>query len=145
MRASAKKKSEKVVTEATSTTELQLMATDADSLGTFRSDDDGQQAQPSEPFVEFNNDIETATTDSGAYVNELLSNRSTEEQSQASEASNAQSRESIQEPKSPDQSDYVNPRGVRFVQEASSSVTNIPYGLPCVRELLRFLISLISS
>lgn len=44
-------------------------------------------------------------------------------------------------------SEYVNPRGVRFVQESSNNVhvANIPYGLPCVRELLRFLISLINS
>ena len=44
-------------------------------------------------------------------------------------------------------SEYVNPRGVRFVQESSNSVhvANVPYGLPCVRELLRFLISLINS
>ncbi|CAF0877301.1 unnamed protein product [Brachionus calyciflorus] len=44
-------------------------------------------------------------------------------------------------------SEYVNPRGVRFVQEGPSGVhaANIPYGLPCVRELLRFLISLINS
>lgn len=52
--------------------------------------------------------------------------------------------------------DYVNPRGVRFIQETSSSATgstgttttnaaNTPYGLPCVRELLRFLISLINT
>ena len=42
--------------------------------------------------------------------------------------------------------DYVNPRGVRFVQDGPNGVNaaNIPYGLPCVRELLRFLISLIS-
>lgn len=46
-----------------------------------------------------------------------------------------------------EESEYVNPRGVRFVQENSSNVhvANIPYGLPCVRELLRFLISLIHS
>jgi golgi-specific brefeldin A-resistance guanine nucleotide exchange factor 1 len=43
--------------------------------------------------------------------------------------------------------DYVNPRGVRFVQDNgpnSLNAINIPYGLPCVRELLRFLISLIN-
>jgi hypothetical protein len=44
-------------------------------------------------------------------------------------------------------SEYVNPRGVRFVQDSGYSVNaaNLPYGLPCVRELLRFLISLISN
>lgn len=46
--------------------------------------------------------------------------------------------------------EYVNPRGVRFVQESSivtnsTNAANLPYGLPCVRELLRFLISLIGS
>jgi plasmid maintenance system antidote protein VapI len=43
-------------------------------------------------------------------------------------------------------SDYVNPRGVRFVQDGPNgqNLANIPYGLPCVRELLRFLISLIN-
>lgn len=47
----------------------------------------------------------------------------------------------------PNDSEYVNPRGVRFVQDAGYSVNaaNLPYGLPCVRELLRFLISLISN
>ena len=47
----------------------------------------------------------------------------------------------------PEDSDYVNPRGVRFVQEGPNGLNaaNIPYGLPCVRELLRFLISLINS
>ncbi|KAL4239944.1 G-box binding factor [Mactra antiquata] len=42
--------------------------------------------------------------------------------------------------------DYVNPRGVRFIphhhQSHEGSVPLIPYGLPCVRELFRFLISL---
>lgn len=42
--------------------------------------------------------------------------------------------------------DYVNPRGVRFVQDGPNgyNAANVPYGLPCVRELLRFLISLIN-
>lgn len=42
--------------------------------------------------------------------------------------------------------DYVNPRGVRFVQDGSNGINaaNVPYGLPCIRELLRFLISLIN-
>jgi hypothetical protein len=46
-----------------------------------------------------------------------------------------------------DESDYVNPRGVRFVQDGRNGVNiaNIPYGLPCLRELMRFLISLINS
>uniref|UniRef100_A0A1A7X3N0 Golgi-specific brefeldin A-resistance guanine nucleotide exchange factor 1 n=1 Tax=Iconisemion striatum TaxID=60296 RepID=A0A1A7X3N0_9TELE len=39
--------------------------------------------------------------------------------------------------------DYVNPRGVRFTQSTQrDGVSLIPYGLPCLRELLRFLISL---
>uniref|UniRef100_A0A8C6NIH7 Golgi brefeldin A resistant guanine nucleotide exchange factor 1 n=1 Tax=Nothobranchius furzeri TaxID=105023 RepID=A0A8C6NIH7_NOTFU len=40
--------------------------------------------------------------------------------------------------------DYVNPRGVRFTQstQRDEGVSLIPYGLPCLRELLRFLISL---
>ena len=50
-------------------------------------------------------------------------------------------------------SDFVNPRGVRFTAPAGSVSTTsaaaqsgslIPYGLPCVRELFRFLISLIN-
>ena len=40
--------------------------------------------------------------------------------------------------------DYVNPRGVRFVQDGANNSPAVPYGLPCVRELLRFLISLIN-
>ncbi|XP_013395195.1 Golgi-specific brefeldin A-resistance guanine nucleotide exchange factor 1 isoform X4 [Lingula anatina] len=41
--------------------------------------------------------------------------------------------------------DYINPRGVRFTQQQvakEGSGPLIPYGLPCVRELFRFLISL---
>ncbi|XP_054874939.1 Golgi-specific brefeldin A-resistance guanine nucleotide exchange factor 1 isoform X5 [Amphiprion ocellaris] len=40
--------------------------------------------------------------------------------------------------------DYVNPRGVRFTQSTQRDGASqlIPYGLPCLRELFRFLISL---
>nr|XP_015202262.1 PREDICTED: Golgi-specific brefeldin A-resistance guanine nucleotide exchange factor 1 isoform X1 [Lepisosteus oculatus] len=39
--------------------------------------------------------------------------------------------------------DYVNPRGVRFTQSTQKEgAALIPYGLPCIRELFRFLISL---
>uniref|UniRef100_A0A2K5IFY3 SEC7 domain-containing protein n=1 Tax=Colobus angolensis palliatus TaxID=336983 RepID=A0A2K5IFY3_COLAP len=39
--------------------------------------------------------------------------------------------------------DYVNPRGVRFTQSSQKEGTAlVPYGLPCMRELFRFLISL---
>ncbi|XP_077437392.1 Golgi-specific brefeldin A-resistance guanine nucleotide exchange factor 1 isoform X2 [Vanacampus margaritifer] len=39
--------------------------------------------------------------------------------------------------------DYVNPRGVRFTQSVQrDGASLIPYGLPCLRELFRFLISL---
>ncbi|XP_031246395.1 Golgi-specific brefeldin A-resistance guanine nucleotide exchange factor 1 isoform X8 [Mastomys coucha] len=39
--------------------------------------------------------------------------------------------------------DYVNPRGVRFTQSSQKEGTALlPYGLPCIRELFRFLISL---
>ncbi|KAM8739258.1 Golgi-specific brefeldin A-resistance guanine nucleotide exchange factor 1 isoform 2-T3 [Acanthopagrus schlegelii] len=39
--------------------------------------------------------------------------------------------------------DYVNPRGVRFTQSTQrDGASLIPYGLPCLRELYRFLISL---
>uniref|UniRef100_A0AAQ5Y5I3 Golgi-specific brefeldin A-resistance guanine nucleotide exchange factor 1 n=1 Tax=Amphiprion ocellaris TaxID=80972 RepID=A0AAQ5Y5I3_AMPOC len=39
--------------------------------------------------------------------------------------------------------DYVNPRGVRFTQSTQRDASQlIPYGLPCLRELFRFLISL---
>ncbi|XP_048590620.1 Golgi-specific brefeldin A-resistance guanine nucleotide exchange factor 1 isoform X2 [Nematostella vectensis] len=43
--------------------------------------------------------------------------------------------------------DYVNPRGVRFTpQQPAKEGTGplVPYGLPCIRELFRFLISLIN-
>ena len=45
---------------------------------------------------------------------------------------------------------YVNAQGVRFIsaesanEQESSGRTHVPYGLPCVRELLRFLVSLIN-
>ncbi|XP_072138695.1 Golgi-specific brefeldin A-resistance guanine nucleotide exchange factor 1 isoform X4 [Mobula birostris] len=43
--------------------------------------------------------------------------------------------------------DYVNPHGVRFTQSTQKEVSFsgaalVPYGLPCIRELFRFLISL---
>ncbi|KFZ57350.1 Golgi-specific brefeldin A-resistance guanine nucleotide exchange factor 1, partial [Podiceps cristatus] len=39
--------------------------------------------------------------------------------------------------------DYVNPRGVRFTQPCQKEgAALVPYGLPCIRELFRFLISL---
>lgn len=39
--------------------------------------------------------------------------------------------------------DYINPRGVRFTQSSQKEGTAlVPYGLPCIRELFRFLISL---
>lgn len=50
-------------------------------------------------------------------------------------------------PNSPDSSDFVNPRGIRFMpQQHTKEGANplIPYGLPCVRELFRFLVSLIN-
>lgn len=46
--------------------------------------------------------------------------------------------------------DYVNTQGVRFIstteEEANrqKGAVHVPYGLPCVRELLHFLISLIN-
>jgi hypothetical protein len=50
-----------------------------------------------------------------------------------------------EEAKANSNTDYVNPRGVRFVQDSSNSNPTVPYGLPCIRELLRFLISLINT
>ncbi|KAJ3610286.1 hypothetical protein NHX12_022379 [Muraenolepis orangiensis] len=39
--------------------------------------------------------------------------------------------------------EYVNPRGVRFTQSSQRDGSSLlPYGLPCLRELFRFLISL---
>lgn len=44
--------------------------------------------------------------------------------------------------------DYVNSQGVRFIPSEAfvddAQRVHVPYGLPCVRELLRFLISLIN-
>ncbi|XP_063968958.1 Golgi-specific brefeldin A-resistance guanine nucleotide exchange factor 1-like [Lytechinus pictus] len=45
------------------------------------------------------------------------------------------------------ESEYVNPQGIRFTpqqKQKDGAGPPIPYGLPCVRELLRFLISLIN-
>ncbi|XP_072050985.1 Golgi-specific brefeldin A-resistance guanine nucleotide exchange factor 1-like isoform X2 [Amphiura filiformis] len=47
----------------------------------------------------------------------------------------------------PDSSEYINPQGVRFTPQQrlkDGMGPVVPYGLPCVRELLRFLISLIN-
>ncbi|KAJ3644551.1 hypothetical protein Zmor_022276 [Zophobas morio] len=38
--------------------------------------------------------------------------------------------------------DYVNQRGIRFTQQMQEETVLVPYGLACVRELFRFLISL---
>ncbi|XP_059608620.1 Golgi-specific brefeldin A-resistance guanine nucleotide exchange factor 1 isoform X2 [Phlebotomus argentipes] len=38
--------------------------------------------------------------------------------------------------------EYVNSVGVRFTQQRSITTVLLPYGLPCIRELFRFLISL---
>jgi brefeldin A-resistance guanine nucleotide exchange factor 1 len=45
------------------------------------------------------------------------------------------------------ESEFINPKGVRFLQQQPQSheagpIPLIPYGLPCVRELFRFLVSL---
>ena len=47
--------------------------------------------------------------------------------------------------------DYINAQGVRFIttgeqaeEPTTGGRTHVPYGLPCVRELLRFLVSLIN-
>uniref|UniRef100_UPI00358F0A71 Golgi-specific brefeldin A-resistance guanine nucleotide exchange factor 1 isoform X3 n=1 Tax=Myxine glutinosa TaxID=7769 RepID=UPI00358F0A71 len=55
--------------------------------------------------------------------------------------------ESLAVPENQD-AEYVNPRGVRFTNYTKSAynkegnVMPIPYGLPCIRELFRFLVSL---
>ena len=78
------------------------------------------------------------------------------EQDEKSEEGNEEKRSTTKTKKSSKAGgDYVNPRGVRFIQETSASsstgsttttnAANTPYGLPCVRELLRFLISLINT
>ena len=89
---------------------------------------------------------ETTTTNSTS----LVSNYSTNETENTSiesektlsneEAAAISNNASGQEP----EQDYVNPRGVRFIQDGQNAA-NVPYGLPCLRELLRFLISLINS
>ncbi|XP_066139607.1 Golgi-specific brefeldin A-resistance guanine nucleotide exchange factor 1 [Euwallacea fornicatus] len=38
--------------------------------------------------------------------------------------------------------DYINPRGIRFTPQLQDDLVLFPYGLACVRELFRFLISL---
>lgn len=47
-----------------------------------------------------------------------------------------------------DEKERINPQGVRFIPSDESGDSqngiHVPYGLPCVRELLRFLISLIN-
>lgn len=58
--------------------------------------------------------------------------------------------ESLSQPIDATAKDYVNAQGVRFIsnetagESESGGRTHVPYGLPCVRELLRFLISLIN-
>jgi type IV secretory pathway VirB6-like protein len=48
--------------------------------------------------------------------------------------------------------DYINPRGIRFTNSATTSATSgpvkeplTPYGWPCVRGLFRFLTTLINN
>lgn len=61
-----------------------------------------------------------------------------ETQSDGSEQPEVQPDESAAPPDAP-KDDYVNSVGVRFTNDADSY---IPYGIPCIRELFRFLISL---
>lgn len=53
---------------------------------------------------------------------------------------------SDEEPQSALKEEYVNSVGVRFTQQTSRGVASngdlVPYGLPCIRELLRFLVTL---
>ncbi|XP_050501190.1 Golgi-specific brefeldin A-resistance guanine nucleotide exchange factor 1 [Diabrotica virgifera virgifera] len=50
--------------------------------------------------------------------------------------------EEITEEQSPSTQDYINQRGIRFTPQLQQEANLSPYGLACVRELLRFLISL---
>lgn len=38
--------------------------------------------------------------------------------------------------------EYINPRGIRFTPQNQENVALVPYGIICVREMFRFLISL---
>lgn len=80
----------------------------------------------------------TITATSGN--DDTLSQSSLQTNVSSVETTNKDSQSTVQ-----NDTDYVNPRGVRFVQEGTNNSPAVPYGLPCVRELLRFLISLINS
>ncbi|XP_022788096.1 Golgi-specific brefeldin A-resistance guanine nucleotide exchange factor 1-like isoform X3 [Stylophora pistillata] len=84
-------------------------------------------------------------TEDDGHVKELMGSTAsleTVESEDLSEAAEGSQTEAMLQ-----QDDYVNPRGVRFtpqepVKEGAGPL--IPYGLPCIRELFRFLISLIN-
>jgi brefeldin A-resistance guanine nucleotide exchange factor 1 len=48
----------------------------------------------------------------------------------------------VENNESEESQDYINQRGIRFTQQMQEEVVLVPYGLACVRELFRFLISL---
>uniref|UniRef100_A0A1B0DDP3 Uncharacterized protein n=1 Tax=Phlebotomus papatasi TaxID=29031 RepID=A0A1B0DDP3_PHLPP len=50
--------------------------------------------------------------------------------------------EEVKSPKDKVREEYVNSVGVRFTQQRSTSISLHPYGLPSIRELFRFIISL---
>lgn len=98
-------------------------------------DQDGQESVASILMTEEDNDDSKEIMGSTASLETVES----EDLSEITEGSQPES--SLQ------QDDYVNPRGVRFtpqepVKEGAGPL--VPYGLPCIRELFRFLISLIN-
>lgn len=66
------------------------------------------------------------------------------EQSSDSLPSNPENVEpnSLTESQNTENNEYVNPRGVRFTAQNQEGIPLVPFGLDCVRELFRFLISL---
>lgn len=74
----------------------------------------------------------------------LENNPDNKEQSCDSLASNPENVEtnSLAEMQNSENNEYINPRGVRFTAQNQEGVPLVPYGLDCVRELFRFLITL---
>nr|XP_033796317.1 Golgi-specific brefeldin A-resistance guanine nucleotide exchange factor 1 isoform X2 [Geotrypetes seraphini]XP_033796319.1 Golgi-specific brefeldin A-resistance guanine nucleotide exchange factor 1 isoform X2 [Geotrypetes seraphini] len=98
------------------------------------------------PSQEFGTSMEQNSTDSQCMSNEALREDQTQSASVESIPEVLEDSASVAEHSdtaSVHDMDYVNPRGVRFTQSTQKEgAALVPYGLPCIRELFRFLISL---
>lgn len=97
---------------------------------------------------ESSQDVEITVTSPKGTVRQAENEEREQEQEAVSEKDHVTIEEDEEVPGSPrESSEFVNSQGVTFTPTAETvddSGSPVPYGLPCVRELLRFLVSLIN-